>query len=460
MKTILQFIRSLTLFVVMLIPMLTISQTISEENKYDNKPVMLTMDNTNRGVNNDSTWMHYDDVEMYDSWGFMINGELYDVMAKWDPIDLVDYEDWAVSKVKFIIVHDMPIIKVKIWEGNDGVEIYSQDVPNYNVGAWTEVVLDEPVDFDHNSVLMVGYEVDMTMTELGGAVTATDDGPPVVGYGNLYRFNGGWYSDFNNHNLRVLIELNFDAEFTAENTNICHGDTVDFINMSSGAESYLWTFEGGDPSTSTLENPSVRYETPGMYDVTLEITKEGQTNTEHKENYIRANEIPTQIEGEPLVCDYTDSDYSVELHEGSTYTWEVINGNISSGQGTNQITVSWMGEGVGEVLVTEGTVYNCQGTSEQFEVIIDNCTGIFNNNTKSMISIVTNPVSGDYLTVHKKIEGDIIIQILDSNGKIVHQQKLNNQSTNIEAMGFEKGMYFLRAVQGNGDTTVLKFIRN
>ncbi len=77
-----------------------------------------------------------------------------------------------------------------------------------------------------------------------------------------------------------------------------------------------------------------------------------------------------------------------------------------------------------------------------------------------MISIVTNPVSGDYLTVHKKIEGDIIIQILDSNGKIVHQQKLNNQSTNIEAMGFEKGMYFLRAVQGNGDTTVLKFIRN
>jgi PKD repeat protein len=45
--------------------------------------------------------------------------------------------------------------------------------------------------------------------------------------------------------------------------------TVQFENTSTNATSYEWTFPGGNPSTSTLLNPTVVYNTPGKFDVTL-----------------------------------------------------------------------------------------------------------------------------------------------------------------------------------------------
>ncbi len=262
-------------FITILVVLYNIQMSLVSQplNQFSNQEIELNNENSRHEISNDSTWIHYDDVENYDSWGFLTNGELYDVIAKWDPEDLVEYEDWAVTKVKFIVTNELPIIKVKIWEGENGIEIFSQDVVQ-NVNEWTEVTLDEPFDFDHTKILMVGYEVDMTMTELGGFVTATDDGPPEDGYGNLVRLNGQWLSEYNNHNLRVLLELNFVADFSAEKTNICDGDDVQFTNLSTGAETYLWTFEGGNPSSSALENPTVNYSIPGNYDVTLEITKD------------------------------------------------------------------------------------------------------------------------------------------------------------------------------------------
>lgn len=307
---------------------------------------------------------------------------------------------------------------------------------------------------------MVGYEVDMTMTELGGFVTATDDGPPEDGYGNLVRLNGQWLSEYNNHNLRVLLELNFVADFSAEKTNICDGDDVQFTNLSTGAETYLWTFEGGNPSSSALENPTVNYSIPGNYDVTLEITKDGNTISEHKPNYINVNEVPSPIEGDQLVCDWTDSDYSVILSEGSNYTWEIINGEIVSGQGTNMITVGWYGEGIGDILCIEQTIYGCSGSSDPFEVVIDNCTGVYDQKGDFMIGITSNPVTGNYMMVSKVVDEDVTIQILDINGIIVHQQVLDSQSNKVETNRLNSGMYFLKSVYGNGYVSVQKFIKN
>ncbi|MGB4929129.1 MAG: T9SS type A sorting domain-containing protein, partial [Chitinophagales bacterium] len=45
--------------------------------------------------------------------------------------------------------------------------------------------------------------------------------------------------------------------------------TVVFDNASVGATTWAWEFPGGTPATSTLENPTVTYSTPGIYDVTL-----------------------------------------------------------------------------------------------------------------------------------------------------------------------------------------------
>lgn len=58
---------------------------------------------------------------------------------------------------------------------------------------------------------------------------------------------------------------------------ICVGDNVDFEEdgYNGDIDSYAWTFEGGEPSTDNSANPNnIEYNTPGMYDVTLQVSND------------------------------------------------------------------------------------------------------------------------------------------------------------------------------------------
>ena len=78
------------------------------------------------------------------------------------------------------------------------------------------------------------------------------------------------------------------AEFQADRTTICAGNTINFDDMSYNAvNGWNWTFTGGSPASSTAENPSVTYNTPGLYTVTLSATDGSTNDTETKTSYIR-----------------------------------------------------------------------------------------------------------------------------------------------------------------------------
>lgn len=72
------------------------------------------------------------------------------------------------------------------------------------------------------------------------------------------------------------------ASFTASKTLAAPGETITFTNTSSSnAESFDWTFEGGDITSSTEENPQVTYSKAGTYNVTLVAkNKEGEAPLE------------------------------------------------------------------------------------------------------------------------------------------------------------------------------------
>jgi len=66
------------------------------------------------------------------------------------------------------------------------------------------------------------------------------------------------------------------AQIAADKLEInCMNDTVQFVDHSAvrlASASWQWTFPGGTPSTSTLEDPVVVYSQPGTYDVSLTVT--------------------------------------------------------------------------------------------------------------------------------------------------------------------------------------------
>jgi len=86
----------------------------------------------------------------------------------------------------------------------------------------------------------------------------------------------------------VVCEFPLRADFNASDSIITVGSTIQFSDNSIGirATSWQWTFEGGSPATSTVQNPEVLYDKPGRYAVTLTVRNGALGSTKTKTAYI------------------------------------------------------------------------------------------------------------------------------------------------------------------------------
>lgn len=101
--------------------------------------------------------------------------------------------------------------------------------------------------------------------------------------------NGGW-------NWRTQIaSFNFVAppiaDFTSDEILIPVGETVNFTDLTTGIPSdWVWTFDGGDPATSNMQNPEdILYSTEGTFNVKLVSSNYLGIDSLVKESFITAN---------------------------------------------------------------------------------------------------------------------------------------------------------------------------
>jgi PKD repeat protein len=91
--------------------------------------------------------------------------------------------------------------------------------------------------------------------------------------------------------------VNLDAapksDFTANITTVPTGSGVNFMDKSKYEPvEWLWIFEGGNPSTSTMQHPqNIIYQNSGLFDVTLIATNYLGSDTLVMEDYINSNTI-------------------------------------------------------------------------------------------------------------------------------------------------------------------------
>lgn len=155
------------------------------------------------------------------------------------------------------------------------------------------------------------------------------------------------------------------ADFSGNNLTICANSTVNFSDQSgSSPTAWQWTFPGGTPSTSTLQNPQVTYNASGIYSVTLIASNGAGSDTLVKTNYISVGSspaLPNTPSGSALVCvSTTNIIYSASPVNGATsYSWSVpVGATIISGQGTNSINANFTALALsGDVCVV--AVNNC-----------------------------------------------------------------------------------------------------
>jgi PKD repeat protein/Zn-dependent metalloprotease len=131
------------------------------------------------------------------------------------------------------------------------------------------------------------------------------------------------------------------ANFTASATTIFEGESVTFTDQTTNSPyAWDWTFAGGTPGSSTLQNPTVTYYTAGTYTVTLTATNACGSDTETKVGYITV-EPPCQ----PTVADFSasattiyegDSVNFTDLSTNNPYAWDWTFAGGTPGTSTQQ----------------------------------------------------------------------------------------------------------------------------
>ncbi|MCP4763309.1 MAG: PKD domain-containing protein [archaeon] len=119
------------------------------------------------------------------------------------------------------------------------------------------------------------------------------------------------------------------AEFTASDTSILVGESVDFTFSGSQGDApatYLWNF--GDSGTSSSQNPTYQYNTAGIYTVSLTVTDaDSDIDTEEKTSYIVVSEEP--VNENPVITHPSDKSYTVG-NTGNSISWTITDSDVSS----------------------------------------------------------------------------------------------------------------------------------
>ncbi|MCX6274620.1 MAG: T9SS type A sorting domain-containing protein [Bacteroidetes bacterium] len=175
------------------------------------------------------------------------------------------------------------------------------------------------------------------------------------------------------------------AAFTAPN-HVCPGTCTDFINLSTGANSYLWFFPGSSTSVSTDFSPqNICYNLPGSYDVTLIVTNSLGSDTLTLLNYINVYPYPA-----PQGINQS-GDTLFALAGAPSYQW-YFNGNIISGA----TDYYYVAQSSGDYNVVATDENGCEVEAAVFNVIAD----VLSTVDRGLWTVFPNPV-GDKVIIQK-----------------------------------------------------------
>jgi PKD repeat protein len=119
------------------------------------------------------------------------------------------------------------------------------------------------------------------------------------------------------------------ADFSSNTEEGCDPFEVDFYNFSSeNADDYEWSFPGGSPPTSTLFEPSIVYEIPGTYPVSLTVSNEAGEDQVTYTNYITVLPQPAAEFSYAVVG--LQVNFNSLGSQGDMYAWEFGDGGFSS----------------------------------------------------------------------------------------------------------------------------------
>jgi len=117
--------------------------------------------------------------------------------------------------------------------------------------------------------------------------------------------------------------VRLQADFVTELEVIRVGEAVTFSDISTGnIIKWNWTFEGGNIEESVLSSPTVVFEQPGNYEVSLEISDGRGTSLLTKEIAVGYNSVEALFEADQTVIIQGDEVSFTDLSVGLIENWK------------------------------------------------------------------------------------------------------------------------------------------
>jgi PKD repeat protein len=157
--------------------------------------------------------------------------------------------------------------------------------------------------------------------------------------------------------------LGLNAQFTADETEICNGSAVTFNDVSTGEPiTWEWSFPGGSPNSFSGQNPpAITYSAVGSYTVTLTVSDGTENDTEVKTDFVTVKDVIADFSGTPTTVVIGNTvTFTDESSCGPTsWTWSFPGGTPDSYTGQTPPAIQYDVEGNYDVTLT---VTNAAGT--------------------------------------------------------------------------------------------------
>ncbi|MFB6320747.1 M4 family metallopeptidase [Saccharicrinis sp. FJH54] len=164
-------------------------------------------------------------------------------------------------------------------------------------------------------------------SEVVAEVSLADNKISSVGNPVILVNDARWpvYYAVGSRSLQLAPVANFTADYLTGTAPL----QVRFIDQSiNSPETWQWSFQGGTPSTSAVQNPVITYNNPGIYQVSLTCINDAGQNTMTKSSYI--NVVATGLEkvAQEIISFYpnpandklfinTDKSYQMKIYDTS-----------------------------------------------------------------------------------------------------------------------------------------------
>ena len=288
-----------------------------------------------------------------DSWDWSFPGGNPDSSTEQNPT--VVYENTGIYDVTLIVSNSI---------GSDTItELQYISINDVPVAGFTSSANDATVDFTNTSTNATTYSWDFgdgnDSTEENPSHTYDEDGTYTVILTATNECGSVTTEE------TVVIVTPPTAGFSADVTSGCADLTVEFSDESTAnATSWLWTFDGGSPGSSTEQNPTVVYNTAGTYTVTLEVTNSAGSSTVTETDYIVVDDVP--VAGFISSTNDATVDFTNTSTNATTYSWDFGDGNDSTEENPSH---TYDDDGIYTVILTATNACGSVTTEEEITIV-------------------------------------------------------------------------------------------